>query len=116
MPFYFAAPEAVCYSSRPSPDRTRLNLAEIVPRAPIPTRGPPRGARTVKLEKTAPILPIFRHSSRGAATPHPDAPARLVPSDETESQSEAPIISYGRNRQNLKKRPILLCGPRGRVQ
>ena len=42
-PFYFAATEAERYSPHPSPDRTRLNLAEIIPSVPIPPRGPPRG-------------------------------------------------------------------------
>ena len=39
----------------------------------------------------------------------------MVPSDETEPQSAAPIMSYDRKRQNRQKHPILRCGPRGRV-
>ena len=38
--------------------------------------------------------------------PYPDAPGPLVPWDETEIESEAPFMSYSRNRQ------YLLSGPR----
>ena len=37
------APEAVCYSPRPAPERTILNPTKIFPRVPILPRGRPRG-------------------------------------------------------------------------
>ena len=49
--------------------------------------------------------PFFGVQTTAWLPPHPDAPAWLVPSDKTDPQSEAPIMSYGRNRQNRQKRP-----------
>ena len=44
--------------------------------------------------------PFFGVQTATRLPPHRDAPAWLVPSDKTEPQSAAPIMSYGRNRQN----------------
>ena len=52
---------------------------------------PPKPAKPTK---RPPILPIFPRSNRCAANPHPDEPGPLVPWDETETESEAPILSY----------------------
>ena len=55
----------------------------------------PRGAETGKTGQTAPILPNFRRSTAARLPHHPDAPRPLVPWDEMETESEAPIMSYG---------------------
>ena len=39
--------------------------------------------------------PFFGIQTAARLTPHPDAPGPLVPWDETETESEAPIMSYG---------------------
>ena len=64
-PFYLAAPEAVCYSPRPTPDRTHPNPTEIVPRVPISPYGLPRGMNrpprwpNLKTGKNGPDLTHF---------------------------------------------------------
>ena len=66
----------------------------------------PRGAEIGKTGQPALLFPIFQRSNRREGTPYDDAPEPLVPWDQTEKESEARIMSYGRNRQNL------LSGPR----
>ena len=124
-PFYFAAHKKVCYSPHPDPprpgphpsepDRNCHPSADPAPRSIPGHEPPPRGPKPQNRQEGPRSYQFFGIQTAGRQPPHPDAPTRLVPSDETEPQSEAPIMNYGRNRQNLQKRTILLCGPRGRL-
>ena len=95
---------------RPAPDRTCPNPTEIVPRVPIPPlrsapghEPSPGGPKPQNQQKKPRSYPFFGVQTVGLLPPHPNAPARLVPSDETEPQSKAPIMSYSRNRLELRK-------------
>ena len=76
---------------------------------------PPGGSKPAEPAKQPQSCPFYDIQTTEPLPPHPDAANPLVPEDETEPKSEALIMSYGRNRQNWQKRPLLLCAPRGRV-
>ena len=73
-PFYFAAPKAVCYSPRPSPDRTGPNPAEIIPHGSIPPRGPPGGPEPQNRQKQPRTYPFFGIQTAGRLPPIPMPP------------------------------------------
>ena len=111
--FYFIAPEAECHIPRPGPHsaetvRTRPPCADLTPRSPPGNEPPHGGPKPAKQAIWPRSCPFFSVHNTAWLPPHPDAPDPLVPWDETEPQLEAPIMSYGRNRQNRQKQSLLL--------
>ena len=108
---FFAAPEAVRYISPDYPlaGRNRLNSNERVRRLPIQPRGPLRGMNRPpggRNRQNPPDHAYFLPFEPPPGYPsHPNAPGPLVPWDLTETESEARIMRYGRNRQNLLSAP-----------
>ena len=113
---FFAAPEAVRYCPLAPPPttasaRTRRPhppCSDPAPRSHLGHEPPPGGPKPAKRAKRPRSYPFFVDQTAARLPPHPDAPGLLVPWDQTEmeTQSEARIMGYGRNRQSL------LSGPR----
>ena len=92
-----------------APARTRPPHPPCADPAPLSPPGhepPPGGPKPAKRAKRPRSYPFFGDQTAARLPPRPYAPGPLVRWDKTETESEARIMSYGRNRQSQ------LSGPR----
>ena len=82
--------------NRPPGGRNRQNGPNGPDHTHFSAIKPPRGYRS---------YPFFDDQTAARLPPHPDAPGILAPWDPTETESEAQIMRYGQNRQNLVSAP-----------